>query len=71
MHYPRIKEVRIENDTTQQQVATMLKITQQQYQLYESGKRTIPTDVLQAFCRVFGVSADYILELPKNLLWPR
>jgi transcriptional regulator with XRE-family HTH domain len=26
---------------------------------------------LAAFCRFYGVSADYILGLPKDLNWPR
>lgn len=71
MYYPRMKEVRIDNDSTQTEVAKILKITQQQYQLYESGKRSLPTDLLYEFCEHYQVSADYILGLPRGLNWPR
>lgn len=71
MQYQRIKETRIDKDHTQSQTAQILNITQQQYQLYESGKRAFPIDLLAMFCRHFKVSADYILELPNDLDWPR
>ena len=71
MQYCRIKELRTDNDNTQAEIATILGITQQQYQLYESGKRSFPIDLLQTLCLHYRVSADYILELPKGLLWPR
>ena len=40
--YQHIRDIREDNDMSQQQVADMLGITQQQYQLYESGKRELP-----------------------------
>ena len=33
-YYPRLKELREDNDYTQQQIAEILFITQQQYSLY-------------------------------------
>lgn len=71
MQYLRIKELRTDNDATQADIAAILGITQQQYQLYESGKRSLPIDYLQVLCMHYKVSADYILELPKGLMWPR
>lgn len=67
----KMKDLRIDHDETQAEVARVLKITQQQYQLYESGKRSIPVDLLAEFCRYYGVSADYLLGLSKNAIWPR
>ena len=67
----RMKQTRIDHDETQEQVAFMLNITRQQYQLYESNKRQIPVDLLTKFCQYYRVSADYILGLPKGLQWPR
>ncbi len=61
--YNRMRAVREDSDTSQRTIAEHLKITQQQYQLYESGKRYIPIDLLIEFCRYFHVSADYILGL--------
>lgn len=61
--YNRMRAVREDSDTSQRTIAEHLKITRQQYQLYESGKRYIPIDLLIEFCRYFHVSADYILGL--------
>jgi transcriptional regulator with XRE-family HTH domain len=67
----RLREVREDKDYTQEQVAIKLKITRQQYQLYESNKRKIPVDLLREFCLLFSVSSDYVLGLPKGLKWLR
>ena len=40
--YQRIRDMREDNDLSQEKVAKILGITRQQYQLYESGKREIP-----------------------------
>ena len=42
--YPRIRDLREDKDLKQDDVANVLKITRQQYQLYESGKRKLPCD---------------------------
>lgn len=69
--YNRMRDIRKDNDKSQKQIAEILKITQQQYQLYESGKRYIPIDLLIEFCNYFEVSSDYILGLEQGLSWPR
>lgn len=66
-----MKDTRMDAEETQQQIADILQITRQQYQLYESGKRSLPVDLLKVFCQHYHVSADYILGLPKGLEWPR
>lgn len=70
-YYDRMKSVRQDHDATQADVAILLGISQPQYQLYESGKRSIPIDLLIVFCQHYGVSADYILGLPRDSQWPR
>jgi transcriptional regulator with XRE-family HTH domain len=67
----RIKEVRTDKDLGQKEVAAALGISQQQYSLYETGRRRIPGEMLGPLCLTLGVSADYLLGLPKNLSWPR
>ncbi len=67
----RLRETRKDLDLGQKEVAAVLKISQQQYSLYETGRRSIPIDHLTAVCRLFGVSSDYLLGLPRGLLWPR
>lgn len=66
-----LRDMREDADMKQGDVAAILSITRQQYQLYESGKREIPVHHLITLCRYFGVSADYLLDLPANLKWPR
>lgn len=74
MHYTqRLKDLREDKELKQEAIAIVLKITKQQYQLYESGKRKLPIDLLITLCRFYNVSADYILgftntykELPKK-----
>ncbi len=51
---------------TQKQVADYLKITQQQYSLYENGKRTLPVDLLIELSKLYGLSTDYILGLSNE-----
>ena len=62
MYLKKLKDLRIDNDLYQKEVASILKITRQQYGLYESGKRDIPVDLLIKLADFYGVSVDYILE---------
>ena len=61
--YKRIRDTREDNDITQEQIAKVLNITRQQYQLYESGKREIKTTQLAILCKYYNITADYFLEL--------
>lgn len=61
MYLRRLKDLRIDNDLYQKQVADYLKITRQQYGLYEIGKRDIPIDSLCKLADFYKVSTDYIL----------
>lgn len=67
----KIKELRIDKDKTQAEIAIMLGTEQSYYSKYEKGKHAIPINHLKALCEYYGVSADYILGLPKGLSWPR
>ena len=67
MHYTqRLKELREDNDHKQESIALELKITRQQYQLYESGKRKLPIDHLMTLCKFYDVSSDYILGFTND-----
>ncbi len=69
--YERLRDSRKDRDIGQKELAKVLKISQQQYSLYETGKRPLPAEYLSALCLTLGVSADYLLGLPRNLEWPR
>ena len=66
MHYTkRLRDLREDKDLNQEDIAKILNITRQQYQLYESGKRKLPIDLLTILCKFYNVSADYILGLSE------
>ena len=66
MYFKRIKDLRIDHDLYQKQIANLLKITRQQYGLYESSKRDIPIDLLIKLADFYNVSIDYMVERTKN-----
>ena len=66
MYFKRIKDLRIDNDLYQKQIANLLKITRQQYGLYESGKRDIPVDLLIKLADFYNVSIDYLVGLTNE-----
>lgn len=66
MYFKRLREIREDSDLLQRNIAEILGITKQQYQLYESGKRDIPVELLVKFSKHFEISLDYIVELSNN-----
>ena len=60
--YKRIRELREDNDLTQQQIADYLNMKQPQYSRYEKGYRDIPSDILIALADYYKTTVDYILE---------
>lgn len=69
MEFKRIKNLREDNDKKQKDIAEYLKITQQQYSLYEKGTRTIPVEYVIKLSEYYNVSTDYLLGLsdePKH-----
>lgn len=61
--YPRIRDLRKDNDLSQKQVADMLGMSQTGYSKYETGENDIPTHILIALAKFYNVSVDYLLEL--------
>ncbi len=66
-YYERIKNLRIDKDKTQKEIADYLKTSQSYYAKYENGHRPLPINRLQELCLYYHVSADYILGLPDGL----
>ena len=56
----RIREIREDNQLTQQKVADLLNIGQRTYADYESGKTRIPIDNIMKLATFYNVSMDYI-----------
>lgn len=61
----RIKESRKYAQMTQSQVAEFLLMTQQQYSRFENGIFELSYSDLIKICKLFDVSADYLLGLEK------
>lgn len=61
--YQRIRDMREDSDLSQQQLAEVLGITRQQYQLYESGKREMPMHHFIKLAKFYNVSLDYLAGL--------
>jgi len=59
----RIRDLREDHDLTQQQVADILGTSQTMYARYERGANELPIRHLITLCKLYGVSADYILGL--------
>jgi len=59
----RLKERRLEMKMTQRQVAAALGIAQPVYQRFEKGVFECSYAQLVAICKLFDVSADYLLGL--------
>ncbi len=60
MDINRIKEMRKERKLSQKEVANLLKITQQQYSIYETKERLIPIDKLCILADFYNVNLDYL-----------
>jgi transcriptional regulator with XRE-family HTH domain len=60
-YYKRIRDLREDNDKTQNEIAKYLDMKQPQYCRYESGVRDVPTDILIALADYYNTSTDYIL----------
>lgn len=69
-YHQRIRELRLDNDKSQKEIAQLLETTQSYYSQYELGKRQMPVEHIMKLCVFYGVSADYILGLPKDLKYP-
>ena len=71
MHtYQRLKDIREDLDKKQEDIAAVLNITRQQYQLYESGKREMPMHHFLTLAKYYDLSLDYLAGLtdtPRRL----
>ena len=62
----RIRDLREDSDMTQQQVADYLETSQTMYARYERGANELPIRHLIKLCKLYRVSADYILGLTEK-----
>ena len=70
----RIRDLREDRDINQTNIAKVLLTSQRVYSRYETGQRALPIDHLITLCKLYDVSADYILgftDEPKRLPKPQ
>lgn len=66
MRYKRLRDLREDNDLTQQNVADMLFINRRTYAAYENGINSMTPETLIKISNIYGVSIDYLLGLTDN-----
>ena len=62
----RLRDLREDNDITQNQLALMLNIKQNTYSQYENGKREVPINILWKLADFYDVSIDYLVGREKE-----
>lgn len=64
--YQRLRDLREDKDLTQQELATLLKVSQTTYSRYESGVLDIPSTSLIKLAEFYQTSIDYLVGLTNN-----
>lgn len=66
VYIKRIRDLREDNDITQQEIADFLGTSQTMYARYERGANELPIRHLIKLADYYGVSTDYILGRTNN-----
>lgn len=71
--HERLKSLREKDKKylNQTQLGKLLNKSQKSIYRLETGEAHLQDEDIIAYCLHFGVSADYILGLPKNLKYPK
>lgn len=59
----RVKDLRIDNDLYQKDIAEYLNMSQTGYSKYETGENDIPTNILIKLSIFYNTSVDYLLGI--------
>ena len=65
-YYRRMKDLREDNDLTQQDIANYLNVTRGTYSMYECGSNIIPLHLLDQLSLKYQVSIDYLVGLSND-----
>ena len=57
-----LKELRLQNNLTQQDVAKVIQVSRVVYNRYEKNQREIPLELLCKLADFYGVTLDYLLD---------
>ena len=64
--FKNIKNLRVDNDIKQKEIAKLLNISQNTYSQYETGVIALTAEVLITLADYYGVSVDYLLGRTEN-----
>lgn len=64
--YTRLRDLREDNDISQEKCAKIGFISKNSYIRYENGERIPPLDVIVTYAKFYNVSIDYIAGLTNN-----
>lgn len=67
----RLKAIFEDNETELQELANEMGVNRRQLTRWTKGEAEMGIYKLKKICEIYGISADYILGLPKGLSWPR
>lgn len=67
----KIKNLRNDKDRTQAKIATEIGTTKNQIGKYERNEKEMSVPVLKKFCKLYNISANYLLDLRKDGYDPR
>lgn len=65
-YYPRLRDLREDNDLTQNQLVQDLQLHKTTYTNYEQGKREIPLCLAIRLSQYYNVSLDYIAGITNE-----
>ena len=66
LKYERIRNLRIDKDLTQKQIADNLNIAANTLSQYELGIRNIPNEILIKLAIIYNTSIDYLVGLTNE-----
>ena len=69
-YYKRLRDLREDNDLTQDKLVEILQMHKTTYTNYEQGKRELPFELAIRLAKLYNISLDYIAELisePRHL----
>ena len=66
VYMKRMRDLRVDSDYTQEYVAYYLGTSQTMYARYERGANEMPIHHLLSLCKLYSVSADYLLGLSST-----
>lgn len=66
MQFRHLREIRIDNDIRQKDIAKVLNVSQNTYSQYETGVIPLTAEVLIKLSDYYNVSIDYLLDRTDN-----